>query len=268
MPVAFFQTNHNDVEAALKVLAESIALKRGFAVTVITHSFSNSSAFNAAIMAGEINFAVYDPLSYVTGRRPADLIPVFIPSDQGTRGRRYMVLVRRDSGLHRMEDLRGKSLKGLHTPDVSVGHAWLQALTRAQGADSPKDFFRTIDYVSRPTAAVLPVFFGKQDACLVDNVSFDLMKELNPQVGSQLFPILTSEPLIGAVICVSEANWSSPDFRPALIHELANLHLDPAGRQILNLFRMDQLVPFEESQLEAVRALVSTDLGTNVPSPP
>jgi ABC-type phosphate/phosphonate transport system substrate-binding protein len=256
---AFLQGNSNDVEAALKVLSESIGLRRGYRVKVTTRSFATADLFGKAIEANEINFAIFDSLAYVTEKHPADLVPVFIPITAGTRGRRYLVLVRRDSGLRSLDALKGKSIVELQAANPSVGHRWLQNLLLENGVGAGGNLFQTVEYVDRPSAAVLPVFFGRRDACLVDDQAFGLMEELNPQVRAQLEPIATSSPLIGAVICVSKANWSSLDFRSALIQELGDLQREPSGRQILNLFKIDQLMPFEASNLDAVRALAISD---------
>ena len=257
MTSAFLQSNRNDVEAGLKVLAESIGLERGYQVTVKTRSFHDVAAFHAAIKAGEVNVAVYDSLTFVAGPHPGDLTPAFIPVRKGAFGRRYLVLVRRDRPLHNLDDLRGKSMVELQAPDLSVGHTWLLSLLLAKGAGTHEEFFRSIEYVDRPTAAVLPVFFGSKDACLVDDFAFNLMVELNPQVGARLQPVAVSAPLVGAVVCVSESDWAVPEFRPAFIKALGELHLMPAGRQVLNLFKMDQLVPFRDAELDTARELWS-----------
>jgi len=255
---AFLQSNRNDVEAALKVLCETIGRKRGYQVTMTSQSFHNAADFDRAIEAGEINFAVFDSLAFVATRHPGDLTPVYIPITTGTRGRRYLLLVRRDSGLRTLADLRGKSIVELQAPDLSVGHTWLSSLLLAQGLGANEKFFRSIGYVDRSSAAVLPVFFGRQDACLVDDLAFKLMVELNPQVGALLQTVEISVPLVGGVMCVSEANWPTREFRPALLKTLGELHLEPAGRQILTLFKMDQMVPYEETYLDSARELWST----------
>jgi ABC-type phosphate/phosphonate transport system substrate-binding protein len=255
MASAFLQSNRNDVEAALKALAESIGRERGFQVTVQSRSFHNAATFHEAIKAGEINVAVYDSLTFVAEPHPGDLTPVFIPVPKSALGRRYQVLVRRDSGLRTLDDLRAKSIVELQAPDLSVGHTWLLSLLLAKGVRAHEEFFGSVEYVDRPTAAVLPVFFGRKDACLVDDLAFNLMVELNPQVGARLQSLEISAPLVGAVVCVSESSWASREFRPAFLKALGELHLMPAGRQMLNLFKMDHLVPFREADLDTAREL-------------
>ena len=112
--------------------------------------------------------------------------------------------------------------------------------------------------MTKPTAAVLPVFFGKKPACVVDDGSFDLMKELNPQVGQILQVVAISDTLADVVVCLREEHWSSDKLKADTITALNELHMDPAGKQICTLFKIDRMVPFQDSQLDTIRKLRTT----------
>ena len=142
-------------------------------------------------------------------------------------------------------------------PDFCLGEAWLGTRLAAQGWAQGAGYFGEIERVGKPSAAILPVFFGRRAACLVDRQGFDVMKELNPQVGSKLVTLEVSEPIAGCVICTGNFEWAVPAFKQVLVHALSELHREPAGQQILALFKIDQLVAFQESQLDTVRALRS-----------
>jgi len=258
MPSLFVQSNRGDVEGAFRTLITSVGRTRGYATTVKMRLFTDPEQFRAAIDAREINFAIFDSLTFLSRPRWGDLTPVFMPATHGAVGRRMLLLVRRGSGIRTLGDLRDKSFVELQSADLSAAHTWLRSRLRAIGVASPDDFFRSLEYTGKPSAAVLRVFFGKCDACLADDIDFQLMTELNPQVGAQLQVLDTSAPLVGTVICASEANWSPRAFRPALLEALGELQLDPAGRQMLSLFKIDQLVPYEEARLTPVRELAAS----------
>jgi hypothetical protein len=112
-----------------------------------------------------------------------------------------------------------------------------------------------MESVGKPSAAVLPVFFGKKQACVVDESGFDVMTELNPQVGKGLQTVAVSEPLVDGVLCLNSSGWSSETYKQDVIKALGELHLEPAGQQILTLFKTDQLIPFQEKYLETARNL-------------
>jgi hypothetical protein len=110
----------------------------------------------------------------------------------------------------------------------------------------------------RSLSAVLPVFFGKKDACLVDDAGFQVMNELNLQVGKALQTVTISEPYVDGIVCLRNEGWPSAAQKQDVIDALAELHQEPAGQQILTLFKIGQLVPFEEKQLDTVKRLRAT----------
>jgi len=115
--------------------------------------------------------------------------------------------------------------------------------------------FLNVNFVGKPALAVLPVFFGKRPACLMDEFSFGLMGELNPQVGEELQSIATSEAFVDNVVCVGDRGWPTETVRRDILETLGGLHNDPVGRQILILFKVGRMVPFEATQLATVQAL-------------
>jgi len=57
------------------------------------------------------------------------------------------------------------------------------------------------------------------------------------------------------VICLGEGAWALPEVKADTVRGLGDLASDPAGRQMLNLFKVSGLVAFQDEQLAAVRAL-------------
>jgi ABC-type phosphate/phosphonate transport system substrate-binding protein len=266
-PSAYIPSNQNDAEAAFKVLGESIGRDRGFDLTVKTIFYRDMAAYHEGIEAGTVNFAILDAISYVLQPRQGDMSPIFVAAFKGLPGTRYLLVVRRGSGTRSLQALKGTRIVELQGPSLTLGHPWLKSLLAADHSGPPEDFFGSIEFVPKPTAAVLPVFFGSRDACIVDDYAFRLMEELNPQVGTRLEPIRTSVPLVSFVVCASKSHWSVPNFRPELIKMLGELQSDPGGRQILALFKLDQLIPFKEEYLRAVRDLCAASGRQNAGEP-
>ena len=141
-------------------------------------------------------------------------------------------------------------------PDLNVLPA--DALLLTQHLEKQGVFFGHVETVLKPTAAILPVFFGKKDACMVDEASFDLMKELNPQVGQQLQVVAMSEPFANPVVYLREDGWRSSTEKEEALQGLRDLNRNPAGQQICTLFGIDGLNPFDDAQLESIRKLQET----------
>ncbi len=258
MRSCFLNVNHGDAQAAFKSLAEAVGRKRGYRVATQTQIFDSLEEIETAVKAGSINLAIVDSWRYLIMNRGDSLQPYFVPSEQGRIGKKYLLLTRQTSGFNALPDLRGKAIIQLELANCNAGKAWFETLLLAGHCGAESSFFGEITTAPKPALAVLPVFFGKKAACLVDEFSFNLMRELNPQVGKELQVIATSEPYVDNVLCLSDTGWSSPQAKTDFIETLADLHHEPAGQQILTLFKVGQLIPFQESQLDTVKKLRAT----------
>jgi len=253
--MAFRNTNANDAAAAYTVVLETIGRHNGRHFKASVKIFDNPGAFEAAIRAGSLHLSVVGAWDYLSMQIDDVAKPMFVAMENGQVGRRYLVLTRRDSGLNTLADLRGKSILKLEVASVDAALHWLDTLLAASRLGNQEQFFGGVEVVGKPTAAVLPVFFGKKPACVVDDSSFRIMQELNPQVGAALQVVAISEKYADVVICVREKGWSSEDLKAETIQTLADLPRDPGGRQILTLFKIDRLVPFRDEYLNSIRQL-------------
>jgi ABC-type phosphate/phosphonate transport system substrate-binding protein len=255
---SFVNVNRNDAQAAFKVFLQKVGNKRGYLVNSQTRVFDADSEVEAAIKEGTIQLVIVDSWQYLSLDIHQQVTPFFVPVTQGKVGRKYLVLTRRDSGLKTLGDLRGKDLTQYEVATANVGRHWLDSLLLADHLGSQPAFFGARETVAKPTAAVLPVFFGKKPACFVDQPALDMITELNPQVGKELNPVVVSEPYVDFLVCLSNAGWDSEQHKADTIQGLSELHREPEGRQILTLFKIDQLVPFQDAQLDTVKRLWAT----------
>ncbi len=255
---AFTGVNRNDAEAAYKVFAAAVARRRGYAIHCTTHVFEDAAAFEPEILAGKIDLAIIDTWNFLAMDVGSAVTPVFFPSNRDTPGKRYVVVTRRDSHRDRLEDLRGLEISEFEMSTADLGRAWLETLLRSTHLATHTTFFRQVVTVHKPSAAVLPVFFGQSPAGLVDESGLQIMTELNPQVGAQLQVIARSELLADAVLCLKNSGWPTETRRRDMIDALAKLPDYPGGQQILSLFRIGRLIPFDEAHLDTVRKLRTT----------
>ena len=252
---SFQNVNRADAESAFGVLAKTVGRQRGYCVTTRTKIFETADEIEAAVKTGGVNVAIVDSWKYVSMNPAGYMTPCFVTSEQGQAAKKYLLLTRRDSGLNTPAALRGKTIVELEVANSNAGRAWLDTLLLENHWGAQTDFFGGVTFASKPALTVLPVFFSKMPACLVDQTSFELMSELNPQVGKELQAIAVSEPYVDNVVCLSTNGWPSEKNRQETIDILANLHKEPAGQQILTLFKVGPMVPFRNDQLETVRQL-------------
>lgn len=254
----FLGVNRNDAEAAFKAFLATVGRRRGYDLQSRVEIYEDSPSFEAAIKRKEIHLAIFDSWQYLSMDIRQVMEPYFLPVPKDRIGRKYVVLTRRGSGLNVLSDLKGKELTRLEMGAATMGGPWLETLLLANGHAPENRFFGRVEVVGKPASAVLPVFFGKKHACLLDVEGFEVMKELNPQLGSTLQVVAASEPCVDNVMCLVKDGWLSEAHKTDAIQALAELHLEPAGQQILTLFKVARLIPFEEGHLETVKKLRAT----------
>jgi len=253
--LAFSRLNENDAKAAYKALCIEVGRKLGYDLTIEMSLFDSLPDFAQAIRAGKVNFIAANTWDFLN-MDVGDAVEIkFSPSTSGSLLHRWLFLVRRGSGLKHLADLKGQTVIALRNNTSSLGLPWIETCLLEQGLAPPEKLFGTLEFASKPSAAVLPVFFGKAQACIIDQASFDTMVEMNPQVGQMLEAVMQSEPMLNAIVGLSRNGWVSAEARDDMVRGLQDLDQEPSGRQILTLFKTDRLVAFEPAQLESVRRL-------------
>ncbi len=250
--------NPNDLQAAFKVLTEHVGRKRGYQVVSTTRLFEDTEELKAAIQSNSLDVVIVDAWTYASMNPGPLLNRVFTSTEAGRVGKQYVLLTGRGSGLDRLADLRGRELLLYEVANTSLGRHWLETLLLAGRLGAPETFFRGVTSVGKPSAAVLPVFFGGKPACVVDLVGLELMKELNPQVGRRLQVVATSDSLVDGFICLRNSAWTSAAFKADLIQALEQLHEEAAGRQLLSLVKASRLLRLKEEHLTGIEKLRAT----------
>jgi ABC-type phosphate/phosphonate transport system substrate-binding protein len=248
---AFLGVNPQDVEAALKNFSRAVGRRYGYDLEPTILRIESAHDLGAFSAAERPNLIILDSWSYLDFRDAEWFEPLFIGAEQGLVAHSYLLLARREETIQTLSDLRGKTLNLLATANANLGDHWLDALLQDQNLGQPETFFSDLTFCTDPMKALLPVFFGKKDAVLIDSEKVDLMMELNPQLRN-LRTLAASAPLVNAVIGFNHEGWSTKQLRPDLIKALTELHLDQAGQQILTLFKVDQMVPFDPPQLDSL----------------
>ena len=115
--------------------------------------------------------------------------------------------------------------------------------------------FANVTAVGKPSRLVLPVFFGQADACVVTQRSFEVMKELNPQLGRQLSVIARSVPVVPSFLCFRAG--VSPQLRERYVNVARKMQTTVSGLQLLTIFQSDSLAVLPPESLESARALLA-----------
>jgi len=247
--------NRTDATASLKVWIETIGREHQVPVDANPRIIDRLEDFAAALDRGEIDVLTASAGEFLELERVAPLASLFSTTAGGTATEEYVVLVRADSPHRDLADLRGARLLKLVHPSASLAPIWLEVELARANLPEPSGFFRDIVTEDKVNRVILPVFFGRADACLVTRRGFATVGELNPQVAKQLRVLASSPPLIPNI--TSHRRDIPETLAQAYRRAALSLADTPAGRQVLNLFQNDGFVEISEQDLAPTRALLA-----------
>jgi phosphonate transport system substrate-binding protein len=249
----FRSVNRNDAIAAVRVWASMVGRTHGIQVDPTVEVADDVAEVRKRVLDGSAGVLALDVVEYFELADLPVVEPVFCAmKGEGNVPPNYLVLVGANSGISSLEGLRGKTVIIHANTGANLGQVWLDSMLYDGHFGRPEHFFGSVEVVPKASSAILPVFFGKADAAIVDGGSYDVAKELNPQVGMKLRVLRASPPLAEGVLCICRKQMDSPDDFLASAREL---QFDVQGRQILMVFGFNRLKPLNKNELEPVREL-------------
>jgi ABC-type phosphate/phosphonate transport system substrate-binding protein len=251
----FGDIDENDIIASIRVWAQTLFRDRGIAMDPKPRIFKNVREISEALANKTIDCVTMGLNEYVqvSGQLARDRMVVGVVSDSIFV--QFVLLVHRKGRIENLSDLRGRKIGLLASWRTTLAPFWLNTLLERKGLGLTGNFFHSIVKVDKITKAVLPVFFRQMDVCLVTRRGFKTMVELNPQVGQQLKVLAVSNAYVPGAFFF-RADYTSP-LRAKVMNALTRWHLDPAGRQILTIFKVDRLEQHSVDSLKSALKLLA-----------
>ncbi len=250
----FFNIDENDAKVATRIWTESVLKRRGsqgYSETVI---FYDLPSLERMIKDKKVELVAMLSEEFLEIRNRVPLVPIAVSSWAKGFYKEFALLVRTNSGTLTLSELKNKRLIIEKGRNGTLPAIWLETLLMKDGNGGAEDFFSNVKYAGKASQAVLPVFFGQADACVVSRSGLEAIIELNPQVGRELLEIAVSPGFVRGVLCVRKDYCDR--YEEFIQESLMTLHREPQGRQILTLFSMSKLIPIEDRYLDSTEALL------------
>ncbi len=240
-----------DAKAALKVWTDELGNEEGLKSEV--RIYKDLDSLIKDFQNGKLDLISVDPLDYLLSMHELEAELAFNPVRYGKKTFKYLLLVRTDSPFVDIRDLRGKKL--VIMKDAHAGSLFLNTLLLQHKQEEADRFFFAIEEKNKVIQVILSIFFGQADICIVPEGAFKTMAELNPQVGKQLRIIDSSDEIV----------WGISLFHKDIDEEIKekiqkitfSLKERIRGRQILMLFKFEDIVQLEESSLDTLKSLLN-----------
>lgn len=247
--------NENDAKAAVRAWSEILADQSGVSVDPAPLILAGRAAFKQAFERGEADGATLPIDEFLALPREA-VDSNLVSQTQPRLGIEYLLLVAKEKGPRQLSDLKGHELLVLdNLPSMCLAIPWLDVVLARQGEDRAEQFFSRLNFKKKLPMAVLPVFFGSSQACLVTRSGLEVMVELNPQVGTKL-RILAASPSYVTGVCCFRKNYDSPD-KERILGTMLHFQQSSRGQQILALFQSGALGLIKDSDLDSARQLIA-----------
>lgn len=209
-----------------------------------------------ALRVGKLDVAFLAPASYVLAKNEANIKVILKSERKGMPYYYAAIITRADSGIHKLEDLRGKTF-AFGDALSTTGNVIPRKMLKAHGIDPVRDFKQVL-YSGGHDATVLAVFNGKVDAGATyanfpDSTDTAWMRYLkDPEDVKKIRAIAFSEP-IPADNLVIRADLDEAIARTieAIFLELSR---EPEGKRMLReLYQIDGFVPATDQDYDSVR---------------
>lgn len=150
------------------------------------------------------------------------------------------VFVRRDSGIERVEQMRGRRL-ALVEKATTAGYVFPVALFRSQGVEELDGYFSEVQFWGSHDASIKAVLDGQADVGAAKNTIWEHLAEKDPRLETEL-RILATSPKVPSNGLFLSADVD-PSIRDAIRSTLLTLHEEPAGTEVLERLRALGFVP-------------------------
>ncbi|HWH76346.1 MAG TPA: phosphate/phosphite/phosphonate ABC transporter substrate-binding protein, partial [Candidatus Binatus sp.] len=209
-----------------------------------------------ALRVNKLDVAFLAPASYVLAKNEANIKVVLKSERKGIPFYYAAIITRADSGIRKLEDLRGKTF-AFGDSLSTTGHVFPRKMLKERGIDPVRDF-KQILYSGGHDATVLAVLNGKVDAGATyanspDGEDTAWMRYLkNPEDVKKIRAIAFSEPIPADNLVIS----GSLDDAVAkkIVAIFLELSHDPKGKKMLrDLYQIDGFVTATDKDYDSVR---------------
>jgi phosphonate transport system substrate-binding protein len=209
-----------------------------------------------ALRVNKLDVAFLTPASYVLARNEANVKVVLKSERKGIASYYAAIITRADSGIQRLEDLRGKTF-AFGDALSTTGNIFPRKMFKERGIDPVRDF-KQILYSGGHDATVLAVLNGKVDAGATyanspDSEDTAWMRYLkDPKDVKKIRAIAFSEPIPADNLVI---NGNLDEAIAKKVEEIfLQLSRDPKGKQMMrDLYQIDGFVPATDRDYDSVR---------------
>lgn len=241
-----------DIIASGDTLAQMLTESTGLSVT--SNVGTDFSSVREAMCAGQAHIGWLNTFNYVLANEQCGVDAAMATSRFGTTTYAGQIVVRADSGITTLEDLRGKVMCWVD-PSSTSGYIIPRIMLAANGIDPDADFSQTIEAGSHNNV-VTQVYNGDCDAGATFSDARTGIEEEFPDVLEQVVVLATTADIPNdSVSFIAEF---PAEMRSEVVAALLSIAGTPEGQEALNtLYNIEGLQESSDSFYDTFRADLS-----------
>jgi phosphonate transport system substrate-binding protein len=178
----------------------------------------------------------------------------------GTSTYHGYIFVRKNSGIHTAEDMKGKRFAFVERA-TTAGYLFPLAYFKEHGITDYRSYFRETYFAGSHDAAIMAVLNGEADVGSAKNTIFDQLARENPRIERELVILAASRTVPQNGLAVRKD--LDPELKGALRRVLLDMDKDSEGAEALRQFGARGFVETTERDYAYVYAL-SSEVGINL----
>ena len=205
----------------------------------------NYAAFDEKLYSGKFQFALPNPYQTLLSLKHNYRVFGKMGDDDNFRG---IILVRKDSGINKVTDLKGKSVS-FPAPTALAATMMPQYYLQENGLDVNKDI--EIKYVGSQESSIMNVLFGDAAAGATWPPPWRILSQERPQLIDELEIKWETKPLLNNGLVVRNDVPQNIVDQVSVI--LFNLHKNEAGKTILDRMELSQFEPASDETYQPIK---------------
>lgn len=203
------------------------------------------------LLRGDLDVALLGSFEYLQAATSGKIVPIVRRIIFGSDQYRSFIVVRSDSPVTTLADLRGKRF-AFTDQNSTTGYALPRLALRAAGLPPPERFFSEVIFTGNHDSALLAIYAGSVDGAALSTTRFD---PRNVKV-ERLKVIWRSAPIPLGPFVARKA------LGPATIADLRRVILElkeaPDAKRLFEQMGVDGFVPAEERDYRSLKASLKT----------
>jgi len=178
----------------------------------------------------QLDAAFFGSFSYALTHVKAEVEPIARPDYYGTSTYRGLIIVREDSSIKNVSDMKGKRLALVHRATYA-GYLYPLYYFKKHGVENLQDYFFKVTYAGSHDKAIYSLLRNEADIATPKDLIYQRIIKENPDLEKKLTILSASDSVPSNTLCVSK--YLEPGLKNKLKDALLNLDNDPEAKVAL-----------------------------------